>query len=559
MRTRTSALPGEGAPGPGLSEAEGESNVPARPLLRQETRLTALLYALFLGILALGHWRPQLAYPEMGVYLAAAMGGTLALTLLLGWASGTLRALACWSMGVFLALLVWTTLSFAWSVLPVEGLDVMGTWVEGYWVFCASLLAWRVASAASVPLGGREQWVTPAGKNSSGAMAGGNARREISFVPLGESDLHRQEPAPLFAVSSRRMAAGMMFGFLAVVAIAGAIKGVDQFLFSYDRELAAIESAPPTADERLNAGIRHALREKRVAAWYGNPNVHCYILAMGLPFLLGLIAASGRFWSQALWGVSLLPVAAAAYWTKSRGGWLAVALVLILAAIVIGRRRWKRTGLIAVYVACLGLACGLMFVYMSPAKIRQSSPDQPPVRERVEAGFWKRLTRVSTVGERLHYLTAAFRQIARAPLLGNGLGSYGVLYALTRPEGAGESRYAHNAPAQLWAEGGVPAVALMVALFAMALGAGAGGGRWRQWDEEWLPAKQASGLPLFGMGAASLAVFGFGSLVDFAFYQREFFLDGCLLMGWLVALRQEKARGVETEGETTAAPPKARW
>lgn len=481
---------------------------PQRPLMRQDSRLVMLLFGMLLGLLGLSHWHSQIAFPEMGVYTSTGIGVAMLLTLLAAGAVGRLRALLCWPVALFMALLIWSTLSFAWSVSIGDGLQVMGTWLEGYWVFCAVIVGWRLAS----------KW-------------------QIEEESEGADESLDEEVTPVFSAPPRRVAATMLFGFLAVVAVVGAGHATYQYLFGYDRALSRYESLSIVVDQRIHDGLVHAFREKRVAASYGNSNVFCYILAMALPFIVGFASSRRRAWSIALWGLAAVLVLGAAYLSKSRGGWLCVALSLVASGVIIGAARWRTMARPLIFAVVLG-AVGWGILLVGDVSTGSSSKTKtPPAAEQVEAGLWKRLTRVSTIRERVYYMEAVVRQIrwnAYSPLLGNGLGSFATLYPQTKSEGARESRFAHNTPLQVLGEGGIPALALLTAILALALWAGLGGGRWRRWDEE-------TGLPLTGMGTAAALVFIASSLIDYAFYYREFFLDGCLAMGWLVALHQEEA------------------
>jgi len=491
-----------------------------RPLLMAESRLTLLFYTLFLGALGLSHWRPQNAFPEEGLYVAGALGLTLALALALAGSLQVLRALLCWPVALFLALLAWSVFTFAWSVYPAEGIDTVGGWLEGYWVLCASLLGWRAVCAAE---------------------------REMKVESSAAAPVEGGVALPRFSIAPRQMAVFAVFAFFAVVSIASATKGIYQYFFGFAQQLSEFERSGAARQGPLADGIRHALLEKRTPAWYGNPNVLCYILAMGLPFVLGLMGARRRFWSRTLWAMGLLAIAMAMYFTKSRGGWLCALVAVAAAGVVMGREQCKRLAVPVVFVGALAVAVWLLFAFIGPyhrmaPSAATASPATAAPREQQEVSFWKRLTRVSTIQERLHYLAAATRQLRLSPLsplIGNGIGSYGVLYLQTVSPGAREARDVHNAPVQLWVEGGAPAAGLMIALYAVALAAGLRGGRWRRADET---LGLAATRMATGMATAALFVFGLSALIDIAFFfSREFFLDGCLLMGWLVAMRQETA------------------
>ena len=469
-----------------------------------ETRMTLLFHGLLFLALLLSHWVYQLARPERGLFIAGALAGACALAV--GWAAlcRRLDGLFSWPSRLYGVLLIWSTLSFAWSVLPGAGLDTMGTWLLGYWVMVAAALS---------------------------RLAVGEMQRSYSAMP-GDGQ------APFAWTASPQAGATLsLFVFFALLVLFAALKGLHQYLFAFDEQRVFMETQNWQPHSRIDEAILHALREKRIVGWYGNPNVFCYVLAMGTPFLIGLAAGPRALWARFLWALGLAPVLAAAYLTKSRGGWIALALTLALAVGLMGPRRRRALWAPLGYAMGLSALCLLVFWLANPygasqnrtgAAARQAVVETP--REQQEAGLWKRLTRVSTVRERLYYMEAAWRQLSHSPwtpLRGNGLGSFGTLYLITKSPDAGESIDVHNTPLQLLVEGGALPLALVVALYLMAMGA-AWRGRRRDGDGP-------GALPVSTMCLAALAAFGVGSLVDIAFYQsREFFLTGFLLIGWLL-------------------------
>ncbi len=469
------------------------------------TRITFLLYGLLFALLLLSHKIFQTASPGEGMYIAAGLGVALGLILTLAGMTGQLSSLGAWPVILYLALLAWAVLSFAWSVYPYGGIQITGTWLQGYWMLCAGLLCWRM----------------------------------VCLWDHSERAVGKDAPPARFDLKPKAAAGLMVFGFFTILITLTSLKGLSQYYFEYDQRLAQADRLVGLFAPRVIEGMIHHFEEKRIGAWYGNANVFAYVLAMGLPFLLGLIFSRRSPIAQGAWGLALIPVLMALYLTKSRGGWLCAILAIALALNVIGPGRLKQGRRPMLFVAAAAILIGIILTLSTPNRTTptagaaaKTEVNIPQAQE--EVGLWKRLTRVSTIRERGYYIATALRQLRDSPwtfLTGNGLGSYETLYFTTRMPGAGESAHAHNAPLQLLVEGGAPALTFMSLILLLTV---CGAWKYRQrWDEE-------AGLPLTGMALAGVLVLTVSAFIDIAFYHsREFYITGCLLVGWLVGIRLE--------------------
>jgi O-antigen ligase len=190
---------------------------------------------------------------------------------------------------------------------------------------------------------------------------------------------------------------------------------------------------------------------------YSNPNdlAAVTLLMLGPALALGVVGPHGRLtrW-LGMGGAAILIIVIIL--TQSRGAFIALAAVTLPSGIALVRRRPRAVLALA---ALLGLA-----LYLAPA------------------AFWARMkglrmaTRVETIGEmdpegsarqRFAVLQTAIRIIDDHPVLGIGLGSYGLANAQYSPE-LGELD-THNTYLNVLAETGAPGLVLFLAIVASVL------------------------------------------------------------------------------------------
>jgi O-antigen ligase len=287
--------------------------------------------------------------------------------------------------------------------------------------------------------------------------------------------------------------------------------------------------------DRIQWGVLHALKEKRVFSSFGNANVFAGFLAVAFPFLLASVAEQRNKWLRMALIVQVALTCVVLYLTKSRGGILCAVLAIVLTILMLNKQflhqhaKTIRLAFLGVVVLILILAGLLVHVAA-----------QAPSGEMRSHALIQRVTNLTTIRERLFYLHIGAQMVPRAPILGSGLGAYGVLYPQYRLPEAQESRYVHNFAAQLLIETG--AVGLLLFL-ACAIGIIVRGIR-LYWSTE---DKRYSAL-LAPIIVACL-IFLLNGLIEYTFYVRELFLGWCLIAGVILG---SQSRGI---GEITEAAP----
>lgn len=441
-----------------------------------ETRVAKLrlfiLISLFL-LLLMSHLRGQLVFPLRGVFIAAGLGLISIVIVLLHWRDLQLAKLDVWVLVSYFGFTLWAVIKTFSAPVPAEAYSQLGTYIEGGLLLISVLILFRQVRQS-------EHWC---------------------------------------------------FAFILLVLVVSLMKAIAQYFWEFSVQLTEFATVVATYPSRIRDGILFALQEGRVFAYYGNPNVFCGFLAMCFPATLWLLrfkpAIQRRYSTLAIRLVSLiiiLLVVVIAFLTGSRGGMLALivggAMYYYLAGSRPRRGNYRKIGLIGAGVlgGVVLIICLLMFY---------TSRQEGGLRSQI--GRW---TNLSTLNQRYYYLEAAAKMISRAPLQGNGLSSYGILYPQVKREEALESRYAHNFLAQLWAELGIVGAGLFL-WFCYLMG--------KKFQLVWKQseAQEKSSLAVFMAGGIA---FLFSSLLDWTFYYREFYLDFMLWCGAVVAFVPDRQK-----------------
>lgn len=171
----------------------------------------------------------------------------------------------------------------------------------------------------------------------------------------------------------------------------------------------------------------------------GSPNGLGDYLALLIPLAAGLALCETAWWRRAALGLAAAVLGTGLLVTFSRGAWLALAAAAAVAALSFNRR------------LLLALAVGAVVVTVAV----------PPVTQRVDQlaskEYWQR---AAVYGGRLYRWNEAYKQMAHAPLEGDGIGEFGGAVAARRLG----VLYTDNYYAKIAAEGGLVGLAAFVAL-----------------------------------------------------------------------------------------------
>lgn len=168
----------------------------------------------------------------------------------------------------------------------------------------------------------------------------------------------------------------------------------------------------------------------RASGSFGIPNSLAGFLLLLLPVTGALALRAGAAATARVWWMWVMLVLGFGLWlTVSRGGWIALAIGLVVWPLGARDRRWKKRALYAVAVLVLIIGMGATLLETAPK-----------VRER-----FARL--VQDAGERSRPILwhAAWNIFQERPVTGGGAGSYNVLFETHRPERfVDEPQWAHN-------------------------------------------------------------------------------------------------------------------
>lgn len=233
-----------------------------------------------------------------------------------------------------------------------------------------------------------------------------------------------------------------------------------------------------------NAPLAHVagkVDDYRQSGPLSDPNCYGQILLPLLALAFGLFWGSGSLASRTFTAGAMLSLLLAVVYSHSRGGFLA--LCLVLGALVLAFRPRRRSGLvvIALVVAALPFvpriylervktfgmiaravyaSAGLPGALGLPAAMARTSPDDPFAEIKAEPGFRGRFSEI-IVGVRMSL---------DHPIRGVGLGNYEAHYLrYARPLGIDKRnspRQAHSLFVEIASETGLPGLALFLTLLA---------------------------------------------------------------------------------------------
>lgn len=234
----------------------------------------------------------------------------------------------------------------------------------------------------------------------------------------------------------------LLVGFLLAAGILEALFGMYQFF---------TRSGP--------AGFLLGARFMRAFGTFGQPNPFAGYLGLVLPLACGLAIssvlkrASFKLTSFLLFGAIAVTLLAAILMSLSRGAWLAFFAAISVIAIAVSRRALVYLSLLLFLVAIL-LGLGAFNALPKPVTARLSI-----ITDYVRIFDVRKVTLTSenwAIVERMANWQAAWGMFTDHPLLGVGIGNYGVMYPQYALEGwENTTGHAHNYYLNLLAETGI--------------------------------------------------------------------------------------------------------
>jgi len=188
------------------------------------------------------------------------------------------------------------------------------------------------------------------------------------------------------------------------------------------------------------------LKYRRAFSTMFSPNIMACYIAMVIPVGLDLFLGSrkGRV-LRVLYGVLIGVMVFALFLTKSAGGVVAFTSGILIYAFVKKRSRFSGRHAAAGLLVIVVLSFFGAWLYINRSD--------------------KALGVSNSFSKRMDYWHSSIDISGRSPLLGNGAGSFEILYSQYKSEGSDEVRYAHNLFLQVLAETGIVGSAFLTLFF----------------------------------------------------------------------------------------------
>ncbi len=483
---------------------------PSSPLSVDPLQLLWTLSAATLAVLlAYLHAWPQAPYPLNGI--APALGlivlAAAAVLMVVRCPHLPARALApvLFPSGLFL----WALWRTSLARVPAEGTAQAGTLLEGVLVFSIALVL-----------------------SAIGRLFPSFRFRATSEPLLADSPKHSSvgtsQPKETLTAQNPPRFLNAATAFFLILAAAMSLWAVYEYFVRYELQFIEFSLEIKRQGRSLSDltprewALLDALRSRRVGARFGNPNVLAGFLAMIAPLAIAAAVVwrdrTARIAAAAalgfIWFVVLL--------SGSRGGMLTLLAATLAGVAVLGRSTLQKEFRILSLAGLLCL-CAVLAAYFLPLPrpAEQAAGLPAEAMPRARYSFFERLRTAPGIRQRIFYFRSAAAMIRTSPWLGQGLGSYAVLYPRYKHPQASEARHPHNIVLHLLVETGIVGLALWVGWLAAVA----------------TPAvrqlRSASGPPRTLLGAllAALLAYLFNNLMEITWTFRETWLDWCLLAG----------------------------
>ncbi|MCX8038633.1 MAG: tetratricopeptide repeat protein [Candidatus Sumerlaeia bacterium] len=482
----------------------------ALPLPVNPLQLLWVLSAATLAtLLAYLHAWPQAPYPLNGVAPALGLIILAAAAVLMVARSPDMPARTLATVLFPSGLFLWALWRTSLARVPAEGTSQAGTLLEGLLVFSIALVLSAVGSRfRSFRFRAREE-SAPADLSKHMRAGGGPPDKILS---VGKP--------PLF------LNAAMTY-FLALAA-AVSLWAIYEYFVRYELQFVEFSLEIKRQGRSLSNltprewALLDALRSRRVGARFGNPNVLAGFLAMMAP----LAVAAAVVWRDRLLrlaaAVSLGLIWFVVLLSGSRGGMLTLLGATLAGVAVLGRSELQKEFRILSLAGLMCVGAVLAAYYLpSPKPPEQAAGLPAEAMPRARYSFFERLRTAPGIRQRVFYFQSAAAMIRTSPWLGQGLGSYAVLYPRHKHPQAGEARHPHNIVLHLLVETGLVGLILWMAWVAAVVAAGV-----RQ-----MRAASGAARTMVAALLAALLAYLFNNLMEITWTFRETWLDWCLLAG----------------------------
>lgn len=255
--------------------------------------------------------------------------------------------------------------------------------------------------------------------------------------------------------------------------------------------------------------LLHLVREGRTSGWVGSSNIFAGFLVLALPLGVGILASKERMQIRLFGGLGILICFGAIILSGSRGAAVSGAFFLLLTVALLPVRNRL--------LFCSKPAAGVLFLMINLPSFLHA-----------QSSIFTRPLGLSTLQQRFYYWEAAWSMFLDSPIIGNGLGSFEVLYPMHRVLSSQETRQAHSILFESLAEFGV----LGTLLFAVSL-------LWVIISV--LNSKEKQNHPYTLFLFLSLGSGLFHGLIEYTFTQPEFTIIWGLLLGLFLSQRGEAA------------------
>ncbi|MDI6782623.1 MAG: O-antigen ligase family protein, partial [bacterium] len=300
--------------------------------------------------------------------------------------------------------------------------------------------------------------------------------------------------------------------------------GIYQYVYGFNYTIRLITQNPVLVSSQYYEGILHALQTHRIIGTFGNPNIYALFLAMIFPISTFYFLNDTNIKPKLLFLLSTAIILTALGFTYSRGGILcAIGGILPLAILLRNKFNIKK------FLWILGLVLLTAILILVCTQFPKSELKSAKLET-----FSARLAMpTSTVSERLHYWSIAKQMITDHPILGTGIGSFGIRYGRYKPVGIGETKYAHNLFLQIWVEQGILGLLSFLGLLIVLIYLGI---------KQFQRVNSGFSIAIFG-GLLAFIVDGF---FGFGYYTPELYYLFCFLLGIFVNIPKPSELELDT-------------